>query len=602
MNSQTKNLFSNPSHNITFTRVGISSPDEVTTYAAVASGSKEQLPGESNAAFRSRRISEGIRASQKRRKNEQKRIFPKAGGGMASASESRLPSDPDSSDSDQPLSPPMKRPAMPKTVRQTVSALERKLEETTLKLRTERSTRLAVAAELAALKRSYTELEEQASTRYDALSAEVAKLREEIATLQRTSSPVTTDAPTQPTTGQVAMEGQVEQQGTQPKKPKQQTLKQQPTPKPQQQQKKQQQAQKKQPQLQQQKQGQQQRQPQQHRSTLQRKQPQQQQPLAQQQKQPQPQPRKEQTRPKPSSVKQRPVLPAGHTKEVVVVPLTEGTTYAAALGVLRSHIQKQTADYKIMGTRATKDKNLLIQLSGRGQAATLAAALVSKIEGAQPRACVPVVSLHIGGVEPDLSTEDISNVLSTLCAVATPVRLQLLGATKEGKLNYKAIVDRLLAERALAKGSLQIGWGKCRVRLFTEAPRRCPHCHRIGAHKPQECPASSTSRHGACVLCGAAEHRTNECKATGDKLMCQDCLHASGETPCDPHHRSGTKECSHYRQLLAKAKSSLRKQTTKKTQTSTTRSKPTPDADGFTTVTRRGGRRKKNATSDGSQS
>ncbi len=117
----------------------------------------------------------------------------------------------------------------------------------------------------------------------------------------------------------------------------------------------------------------------------------------------------------------------------MVVPLTEGTTYAVALGVVRSQIQKQTADYKIMGTRATKDKNLLIQLSGRGQAATLAAALVSKVEGAQPRACVPVVSLHIGGVEPDLSTENITNVLGTLCAVATPVCFQRLGATKEGE-------------------------------------------------------------------------------------------------------------------------------------------------------------------------
>ncbi len=93
-----------------------------------------------------------------------------------------------------------------------------------------------MAAELAALKRSYMELEEQASTRYDALIAEVTKLREEIATLRHTPSPVTTDAPTQPTAGQVAMEGQEEQQDTQQKKPKQQMLKQQLTPKPQQQQ------------------------------------------------------------------------------------------------------------------------------------------------------------------------------------------------------------------------------------------------------------------------------------------------------------------------------------------------------------------------------
>ncbi len=54
------------------------------------------------------------------------------------------------------------------------------------------------------------------------------------------------------------------------------------------------------------------------------------------------------------------------------------------------------------------------------------------------------------------------------------------------------------------------------------------------------------------MLCGSNERRTNACQTTGDLLLCQDRLHIPGYTPCDSHHRSGTKECSHYRQLLAK--------------------------------------------------
>ncbi|XKL67309.1 hypothetical protein PGB90_002800 [Kerria lacca] len=47
----------------------------------------------------------------------------------------------------------------------------------------------------------------------------------------------------------------------------------------------------------------------------------------------------------------RPALPQGHTKEVVVVSLAEGTTYAEALKTLRSQVAKKTSQYITEDTR-----------------------------------------------------------------------------------------------------------------------------------------------------------------------------------------------------------------------------------------------------------
>lgn len=124
-------------------------------------------------------------------------------------------------------------------------------------------------------------------------------------------------------------------------------------------------------------------------------------------------------------------------------------------------------------------------------------------------------------------------------------------------MNYKILADRLITERALKEKRITFGWGKCPVRVFTKASRRCNYCNRIGAQTSGVCPASNTpnSRLGLCVLCRSIEHRTKGCTTKKEDLKSADCHVASTEvSPIDIHHRLGTKECPHYRRLFAVAK------------------------------------------------
>lgn len=263
---------------------------------------------------------------------------------------------------------------------------------------------------------------------------------------------------------------------------------------------------------------------------------------------------------KPKLARKKPFLPQGHTSEAVIVPLPAGESYSSVLSKLKSGLSQRTDRYKIQSTNMTGTKNVRITVSGRGQACHLKSLIEEKLEGITARACVPVVALFIGGIDPDVTVEGIAQALTALCVPAIPPKVSLMRQGKNGLQSAKVVVDRLLAERALEHGRLTFGWNSCRVRLFAETPRRCYNCHRHVSHNGV-CPSvtSGQSLAGSCVLCGSREHSTKGCSATGDSLKCRDCMSQNEETQrSNHHHRSGTRACPIYRRLLTKSKDELK--------------------------------------------
>lgn len=142
----------------------------------------------------------------------------------------------------------------------------------------------------------------------------------------------------------------------------------------------------------------------------------------------------------------------------MIIPLLTDTSYAKALGTLKSKVSKQTRDYKIVGTQLIK-KNLLIKVSGHGKAEALDKELAAKVHSAQQRACVPVVAIYIENVEPDLR-EAVIKQLSQLSPPSASVYINHLRSIKLGGIN---VVDKRIAKRILTEKHITFGWSKCPI-------------------------------------------------------------------------------------------------------------------------------------------
>ncbi|XP_043505308.1 uncharacterized protein LOC122526162 [Polistes fuscatus] len=104
-----------------------------------------------------------------------------------------------------------------------------------------------------------------------------------------------------------------------------------------------------------------------------------------------------------------------------------------------------------------------------------------------------------------------------------------------GRYEATVVAPTALAQAAIEKGTIVVGWGKVRVFPIRPRPLRCQRCLARG-HVAASCPAPS-ARLSLCFKCGEPGHVARVCE---DKPRCPVCAEAGRS---QTSHRAGSWGC-----------------------------------------------------------
>lgn len=189
-------------------------------------------------------------------------------------------------------------------------------------------------------------------------------------------------------------------------------------------------------------------------------------------------------------------------------------------------------------SKSTKDKEKLTQ------AITLAIGRAGQVQSRKPRITLEVLDLEAVANEMEVETaiqgaaENIGELGELKVAMLPPNRWQERMALAE--------MDEAGAISLLKKGSIIVGWIRCRLRRRIIV-QRCYKCLGYG-HTRHDC--KGPDRSGLCWKCGKNDHRAKDCKEDAKCVLCSELRPRHGETK----HVPGSEACRVFRQVLDRRK------------------------------------------------
>lgn len=245
--------------------------------------------------------------------------------------------------------------------------------------------------------------------------------------------------------------------------------------------------------------------------------------------------------PKPKKVAGRP--------DAIIVSAKGDMSYADILRTIKGNDALKDLGENVTRIRRTQGGDLLLQLKKKPSAVPQSYEVaVQQVLGekATARTLTKEVFLEVRDIDEVTTREDIVEAAQEQIGEGR----KLGGIVKSLRKSFGETQTALLkvpvevANRAIERGHLRIGWVRCRVRLKKTNTLQCFKCWHYG-HMSRTC-TSTENRVDCCIKCGQKGHKIKMCRATACCAVCKD------QKRRDVDHIVGSKNCLAFQDAVKK--------------------------------------------------
>lgn len=234
--------------------------------------------------------------------------------------------------------------------------------------------------------------------------------------------------------------------------------------------------------------------------------------------------------------------------DAIIVSTKGDTSYADILRTIKGNDALKALGENVTKIRRTQGGDLLLQLKKKPSAEPQNYEVaVQQVLGdkATARTLTKEVFLEVRDIDEVTTRDDIIEAAQQqigegrkLGEIVKSLR-KSFGETQTALLKVPVEV----ANRAIERGHIRIGWVRCRVRLKTNT-LKCFKCWHYG-HMSRTC-TSTENRTECCIKCGQKGHKIKMCKATACCAVCKD------QKRRDVDHIVGSKNCLAFQDAVKK--------------------------------------------------
>jgi Zinc knuckle len=218
----------------------------------------------------------------------------------------------------------------------------------------------------------------------------------------------------------------------------------------------------------------------------------------------------------------------------------DGKSYSEVLRSIKGSVNIGDIGVTVKSVKKTAKGDVMLELQGgEHQAETFKKAVQGKDQNMQVHIQSNDVTIHISGIDGDMSNEEIEEELIKSVGNANAEDVKVLSSrpNQRGNLNATLSIKKELARDIIERGRVKIGWAQCRVNPHVNITR-CYRCLKFG-HITKDCTGEDNTR--ICIKCGKEDHRAKDCKNTSFCLTCKKDGHRADQTKC-PTYRKLLKE------------------------------------------------------------
>lgn len=231
--------------------------------------------------------------------------------------------------------------------------------------------------------------------------------------------------------------------------------------------------------------------------------------------------------------------------EAIIIKKTGEASYAEMLRKLKADPSLNDFGNHVKKIRRTQQGELLLEVEGK------ASASMPKYRGAIEESLREMAAVRTGaqrmavicsGMDEATTTEELHSCLVSQFEgiLVNPDDVRGLRKMRDGTQIATVMLSVNDAIAVLKKGSVTVGWSRCRITQDTR-PTRCFRCLGYG-HRAIHCKATDHS--DCCLRCGEQGHKAKGCDRPPRCLICCDNVdrnHPTGGFKCPTYKGSVTK-------------------------------------------------------------
>jgi hypothetical protein len=231
--------------------------------------------------------------------------------------------------------------------------------------------------------------------------------------------------------------------------------------------------------------------------------------------------------------------------EAIIIKKTGEASYAEMLRKLKADPSLNDFGNHVKKIRRTQQGELLLEVEGKASASMpeyRGAIEESLREMAAVRTGAQRMAVICGGMDEATTTEELHSCLVSQFEgiLVNPDDVRGLRKMRDGTQVATVMLSVNDAIAVLKKGSVTVGWSRCRITQDTR-PTRCFRCLGYG-HRAIHCKATDHS--DCCLRCGERGHKAKGCDRPPRCLICCDNVdrnHPTGGFKCPTYKGSVTK-------------------------------------------------------------
>lgn len=231
--------------------------------------------------------------------------------------------------------------------------------------------------------------------------------------------------------------------------------------------------------------------------------------------------------------------------EAIIIKKTGDASYADMLRKLKADPSLNDFGNHVKKIRRTQQGELLLEVEGKASASmpTYRGAIEESLrEMAAVRTGAQRMAVICGGMDEATTTEELHSCLVSQFEgiLVNPDDVRGLRKMRDGTQVATVMLSVNDAITVLKKGSVTVGWSRCRITQDTR-PTRCFRCLGYG-HRAIHCKATDHS--DCCLRCGERGHKAKGCDRPPRCLICSDNVdrnHPTGGFKCPTYKGSVTK-------------------------------------------------------------